>query len=375
MKPYTVGLTIYVKPDGDLGLFENGLKQNVIFLYKLFKASPNCKRVFLLNDTGVTPVIPDRLKLKQEDFAPTAGVIDQLDYTIVVGASLEKPLVEALHDRGAKVISYRGGNDAVFCMEAIAARPEPSPAAPCFYDHGSFDAIWITPQHTRTNKAWSELVYRCPVHEVPQVWDPSILEAVKTPGFGYRPGKRPWRIAIFEPNNTVMKTSYWPMLVCEVAWRQDKKAFKHFFVTNTVQFKENQSFNSFAGALDIVKDNVASFEPRFPTSQFLTQHADAVVTHQWENALNYLYYDVLYGGYPLIHNSPMLKGYGYYYEDFHPYDGAHALLKAVANHDAALLGYQAENRKLFKRLSPTSKALIETHERLLAATEDPALAS
>ena len=76
-----------------------------------------------------------------------------------------------------------------------------------------------------------------------------------------------------------------------------------------------------------------TIEPRFVSPQFLANHCDAVVTHHWENGLNYLYYEVLYGGYPLIHNSEFLKDYGYYYDDFDAESGADALLSARAEHD------------------------------------------
>ena len=63
MRSYTVGITIWVNAIGDMGLFENGLRQNVVFLYNLFRAAPNCRRVVLLNhgesDTpGIPPGIP-----------------------------------------------------------------------------------------------------------------------------------------------------------------------------------------------------------------------------------------------------------------------------------------------------------------------------
>jgi hypothetical protein len=50
----------------------------------------------------------------------------------------------------------------------------------------------------------------------------------------------------------------------------------------------------------------------------LGREVDAVITHQWENDLNYLYWDVLSLGYPLVHNSSRIKDAGYYYPDFDP---------------------------------------------------------
>ena len=377
MKPgYTIGLTMHVKPDGDLGLFENGLKQNVHFLHQLFKASPNCKRAFLLNHGEAKPIIKPGYPVDPKDVVYTADVIDQLDYVIGVGTAIDKSLVDQLHSRGAKVIGYKGGNGAVMNMEALASsgyhKGVPGEGSEAYYDYQSFDQIWVTPQHMHTCRSWYETIYQCPVHEVPQVWSPALLEASKAPGWGYKPGKRPWRVSIMDPNNTVMKTSHWPMLIFERAFREDPTRWASCMVTNSVQFIENPAFKSFALALSSAHarnaadtGSVMSFEPRAPTSQHMAAWSDAVVTHQWENYLNYLYYDVLYGGYPLIHNSRALSEFGYLYETFDAEDGARALAAAYNDHDRYLASYAQQNLKLFKALNPKNPKLQAAHERLL----------
>jgi hypothetical protein len=100
---------------------------------------------------------------------------------------------------------------------------------------------------------------------------------------------------------------------------------------------------------------------------FLAKHVHAIVTHHWENGLNYLYYEVLYGNYPLIHNSEFLKDYGYYYKDFDAEDGARALLAAIKDHDRSLKDYAARNGELFARLDPQSIDNIRLHEKLMFA--------
>lgn len=373
---YTVGLTMHVKPDGDLGLFENGLKQNVHFLHQLFANSPNCKRAFLLNHGEAKPVIPAGYPVKAKDIVYTADVIDQLDYVIGVGTAIDQSLVEQLHSRGAKVIGYKGGNGAVMNMEALGTSGyhggQAGQGSEAYYDCRSFDAIWVTPQHMNTCRSWYETIYQVPVHEVPQVWSPSLIEASRIPGFGYKPGERPWRVAVFDPNNTVMKTSHWPMLVCEQAFRKNPKLWAAFLITNSMQFKEDPAFKSFALALSAASTpnaaktgSIMSFEPRYVTAQFLALHADAVVTHQWENDLNYLYYDVLYGGYPLIHNSRALKDYGYYYDSFDAVQGAGALILAHMMHDGTRAQYEIDNQRLFTKLNPKSAWLRAEHEKLL----------
>ena len=65
----------------------------------------------------------------------------------------------------------------------------------------------------------------------------------------------------------------------------------------------------------------------------LGKEVDMVLHHQWENDLNYMYWDTLYLGYPLIHNSKRIQEAGYYFKDFDPADGGEAILAAMDMHD------------------------------------------
>ncbi|HLI65253.1 MAG TPA: DUF2827 family protein [Caulobacteraceae bacterium] len=377
-KGYTIGITIFVKADGSLALFENGLRQNVLFLYLLFKASPNCRRVWLLNHgDGDTPDVPANLGIAADAIVRTADVIDELDYVVGLGAAIDRETVTALKAKGCKIICYKGGNGAVISMEAIVAKPQPRPDAELYFDHDYYDAIWMTPQHIHTYRGWCELIYRCPVYEVPQVWAPLLIETADAEvrkRFGFKPISDAWRIGVLDPNITVMKTSHMPMLVCEAAYRRRPDAFRAMYISNGWPYREDPHFRSFAVSLEASKAGVMTIEPRFVSSHFLANHCDAVVTHQWENGLNYLYYEVLYGGYPLIHNSEFLRDYGYYYKDFDADSGAAALLDAHDHHAERLDDYRKKAGELLARVAPTSPKGIETHERLLAALAETELA-
>ena len=140
------------------------------------------------------------------------------------------------------------------------------------------------------------------------------------------------------------------------------------YITNAIGYKDDDHFRSFAVSLEASKAGVMTVETRFVSSHFLTNHCDAVVTHHWENGLNYLYYEVLYGNYPLIHNSAFLKDYGYYYDDFDAEAGADALLRAFDEHDANLDAYRRRNAPLLRRLDPANPETIAVHEALMAQT-------
>jgi hypothetical protein len=366
---YSVGITLFVKADGDLGLFENGLRQNVLFLYLLFKNSPNCARVWLLNHgESDHPKIPEGLGIAPDAVVRTKDVLDQLDFVVGAGAGMDRETAMALRERGCRMICYKGGNGAIISIEAMAAKPQRTDAE-LYFDHDYYDAIWMTPQHIHTYRGWCRTIYRCPVEEVPQIWAPLLIETADAhvrENFGYHVSGEPWRIGVMDPNITVMKTSHLPMLVCELAFRQRREAFKAMYITNAIDYKDDDHFKSFALSLEASKAGVMTVEQRFVSSHFLTNHCDAVVTHHWENGLNYLYYEVLYGAYPLIHNSEFLKDYGYYYPDFDAEGGAAALLKAFDEHDHNLDAYRARNAPLLRRLDPATPETIAVHEALLA---------
>lgn len=371
---YTVGITIFVKADGSLALFENGLRQNVLFMYQLFSAAPNCKRVYLLNHgDGRVPIVPEGLGLDPTAIVSTSDVMEELDYVIGLGAAMDRETVMGLKQRGCKVICYKGGNGGVISIEGMVAKPEPRADAELYFDHDYYDAIWMTPQHIHTYRGWCETIYRCPVYEVPQIWSPLMIETSDEDiraRFGYRKSNDPWRVGVMDPNITVMKTSHLPMLVCEAAFRRQPDAFKAMFITNAWQFREKPHFQSLAVSLQASKAGVMTIEGRFVGPHFIANHCDAIVTHHWENGLNYLYYEVLYGGYPLIHNSEFLKDYGYYYKDFDAESGADALLRAYAEHNDQLEDYKRRNAGLLHRLDPKTPETIAIHEQLLKRISD-----
>lgn len=370
---YTIGISIFVNAEGRLSLFENGLRQNVLFLYELFKASPRCRTVYLLNHGDGEPIDPmGEAGLPPGTIVRTAAVLDQLDFVISIGAALDPSTVASLKERRVPIIGYKCGNGGVIAMEAMAATPARADAER-YFDAAYFDAIWMTPQHIHTYKGWCETVYRAPVFEIGQLWSPWFIDrrprAVSV-SYGYKPGRTSWRVGVLDPNITVMKTSHMPMLVCEAAWRKRSEGFEAFFICNALRYADNPHFAAFFEAMGSARAGKMTLEPRFVGIDMIADHCDAVVTHQWENGLNYLYYEVLHGGYPLIHNSPFLRDYGYYYPDFDAEAGGEALLHALNEHDAVLESYRAANAQLIESVSPKNSVNIVRHESLLALARE-----
>jgi len=141
-----------------------------------------------------------------------------------------------------------------------------------------------------------------------------------------------------------------PMLVCEEAYRKAPYRFEFIRICNALKAKENSGFVRFARFLDIVHHGVASFEGRFSVYEYMAYYGDCIVSHHWENGQNYLYYEALYGGYPLIHNSEFIRDLGYFYPDFDCQAGGEAFIRAFETHDKNLANYNAKAAEFLKTL-------------------------
>jgi hypothetical protein len=206
------------------------------------------------------------------------------------------------------------------------------------------------------------------VVEVPYLWSSEFVDRRiatleqhgLTFGFNAPEGAAepaPLKVAIFEPNISVLKTSAIPMLVCDEAYRADPSAITSLRVLNSAHMVDHLTFNFLANSLDIVKAGLAIFEGRHDFPAFMAQHCNAVVSHQWNNDQNYLYLDALYGSYPLIHNSEWVgTRAGYYFPHFDIDAGAQQLLHAARHHHENLPAYRRDAQALLRAVSPDAEA-------------------
>ena len=125
------------------------------------------------------------------------------------------------------------------------------------------------------------------------------------------------------------------------------------------------AFTIFVNNLDLCKDGKLSIEGRFNTLEFMNIYADVVVSHQWENNLNYLYFDLAWMGWPIVHNGSLCKDVGYYYEQFNYEEGGDVLLNVILNHDNDIDVYVKKNREAIDKYLTTNKELQEKYINLI----------
>ena len=366
-----IGIT-FDPPDTPMGMFNNGIRQNALYLAELLMNMEY--DVSLLVETKKIDKVKgifgfdDRYRCVKHEAMHEGG----FDIVIQVGFQLLRSDFEKFRKSRTKIVYYNCGANYVLDMEHfLFGTTVIEPLYSILSDlHPAFDQIWSIPQ-MEMNKSFYETLYRAEVKIVPFIWShvaTDQLQKASPNDLAYKAKHTPMKAAIFEPNLNVVKWSFPALLVCENAYRRDK-CIKHVYITNMPKTKEDETrhakqFTKLAKSTDLFIDKKISVESRYNTLVFMQKYADIAVSHQWGNPLNYLYLDLAWMGWPIVHNAHLCKDIGYYYEDFDYKQGGVVLSEAVKNHDSDK-GYLERQRALIDRYLPSNKALQEAYRKLI----------
>ncbi|MDR5809923.1 DUF2827 domain-containing protein [Caballeronia sp. LZ019] len=366
MKKLRIGITIGLHHEAET-LWNNGIKQNAVFLAEALKNCPNVASVSLVNTTHVP--ITDKLPwdLKRWPTVTFDDIKDNVDVLIELGGQIDPAATDYLKQRAARLVSYCCGFEYVHAMESVIF------CKPSFGEHlfvnQRYDAIRMIPQVANISQGYFEVLRRQTAQVVPFIWSPIFLNArtAALPHSGeYQRRAGPRRLSVMEPNINVVKFCLYPTMIAELAYRARPDAIELLQVTNAQHLAiDCKEFISLMNQLDIVRQHKAVFLGRFDTPTFLAERTDIVVSHQWENPLNYFYVEVCWQGYPLVHNATLCPDLGYYYQANDLNEGARRLLQAVEEHDVQLEQYREKQRPRIARFLPESDALIRDYSTLL----------
>jgi len=375
-KKVRVGVTLNVR-EGFQSMWENGAFQNVVFLVQLLQRSP------LVSEAVVVMARNEPLVMHEDMMMDGLGLqvltlpqaMERLDVVVEMSALLAEDWIAAFRAKGGRNVWMRVGNDYVIDIER--AMFNLAPGSLC--SRKPVDAVWTIPEYEKSCLDYFALTTRAPVRVLPHLWTPLFFDKgiARLPAdkpFGYQPGRARWRLLIAEANMCMVKTSLLPIMVAENFYRQHAAQVEVVRVMNSARLRKHGAFVQLMHMLDLVRHEVVSFDDRIPLYELLATQGDAVISHHWENGQNYLYYEVLYGGYPLIHNSTFIRDQGYYYPDFDCEAGAQALQRAWVEHDAGLDGYRARARAFLQTLDVAWEDNVRAYTEALREVLAPAQA-
>lgn len=365
-----IGITVRLSSPS---IWSNGIQQNAIYLAKLLQKAGHDVYLICSEET-----------IKENGKETTIGVLKSLDlglkliglnssfkqkWDVVIRLSLSvEELMKKLwlsKNPKFKLVYYECACKLIIDTEKMIF------GAHGGGDHGrdvSFatpDQIWFIPQHESMNVPYFQFMNKCEdATVVPFVWDPIGLETLaEKEGFTPYNGKEIKKWATMEPNTNVVKTALIPVMAID-KFNKNVEKINHLYVVGSNHLSKNKSFINFIKGTSLFPEKKVSCDPRVQTHRMLHLYADAIVSWQWENALNYFYIDVAYLGFPIIHNAHLCKDLGYYYEGC-DVDGVVEQMSKVIKEHAQDKEYMNKMRSIVKRYTKENEKMVENYDNLL----------
>jgi hypothetical protein len=374
MEKLRIGLTIGLK-SADESIWTNGMKLNILYLARLLKNSTMGYEVVILNTTDIDLSGKGR-HFEGFELVNLKDRYKDIDLLISIGSQVEKKYLQYFHEHpDKKVVAYKCGNNYVLSIEEVLFKESKT----FFEIETELDEIWYVPQQHDTNVGYYSTVYRAPAVVVPFLWDhQNMLDSIKEidqnhkdgkfkRGHNYDPTKQKKTIGVLEPNLNVVKYCLIPAMIAEESYRTPvgREKIDSLMLTNALDVSKHKTFLSLIRTFDLYKDGKITAESRYQTAYIVSQYLDIIVSHQMLNPLNYLYLDAAFMGYPVLHNAPMCKDLGYYYEGSDTVAAAEKLNWILENHDSNMKEYTARNTGVLWRYSVRNMALVKVYDDLI----------
>lgn len=353
-------------------LFSSGIIQNAYFIYQCFEHM-GLKPEFLCYDKDPKPfgykgLALKRLSLSKEEFDPS-------EYCLVmtVTRSTDEKIYKMFHDAKVAVCGFVCGNCVMFDQEDFVRGARGDQCT--FIDYKSkTDEIWIIPSFWPSHY-YLETIRRSVSHVVPHLWSPEIIKDW-TPRVFNKPesalfynkikhtGKK-LTILILESNMAVLKNAWIPLVACEKLHQEHPDLIDEIFVFN---YPAEKYAWMMGDSLSLGKKIRRFARLSFPEIVLAFNEKDTIpifLSYQLNNTLNYLYYEALYYGYPLVHNSPDLDKCGYFYPEFDLKKCADQMLDVYNSHNDNLEKYNTKSKKYLKRVDPLDKDVCKIWDERL----------
>jgi len=342
----------------DENIFCNGLFQNVFFLFRMFEAMGYLPILVVNEKPKSLDKIPEVLRsvriVSVEDLIkqpiPIAAYIE-------IGMSIDHVMRKFLKMIGSKTYKLYLGNILNIDTETPVFYPGMN-----FAHHvvGEIQDVWVSPHYGQHAQ------YACVLNDVdpashslkiaPYVWDSAVLtmDGSRNLTWRQRKGEEQEVFVIMEPNISFQKSALIPVMVLEQWYRSHKSWNGKVVLVNGERihglpfFREN-----ILDHLDLWKDGRIEIRGRMDMISVMREFPSAsFLCHQMNNEYNYMVLELLWAGFPVIHNAAAWSEFGYYYRGSDIQDGARIVEEVRGNHQDRLEVYKSHARTLAWRHSP-----------------------
>lgn len=377
-KTINIGITVSAENYQTSNFFSNGIKQNVITLRETYENCKNVNKSYIINTHSQASNTSNKNTAWEEYgqyIISKEEAEEKCDLIVVCQGSLHLHEYEKYKKLGKKIVKQILGPEFSIFVERNLFNV---PAGGIYKRNDMVDAVWISPHYFNRDRHFFQTIFsNAEIYEAPYIWDHRFLnthlkiliESRKNFSGLYVPsGQKQKRISTMEPNLNTIKTCATPLIIAELLERKYPEYLRFYSVFGGENIKNKKDMIDFALNLNINKSKKCFFESRYPIVWTLNDHTDIVLSHQNQNELNYLYLDAAWLGFPVVHNSPMMKELGWYYPE-NDAEKAVEQIKYIAENFDVLdhpdEKYLKKSREFASQYFPSSEKNIKGYEDLI----------
>jgi len=353
--------------------FSNGMNQNAIFLYLVCKnLGYECD--LLSHEESHDEIVYNNIPVKRISEDETVFNTSHYKAIITVTGRLSKAISDKCKKSGTIVIGYTCSNQLCMAIEATATAHSRSII---IGREAANDKGWILDSFPFM-KTYYELLCGVKSQYVPHVWNSELVEYYckhinqKDPKLlVYDPKlhtQKKLTLLIPESNVNFVKTAIVPLMAAEKLHSINPELIDEIFIFSYPT--ESTSLEDLVSKLQVGK-KVRKFTRQLISdilTHFNTRPTVPVFTcHHIYTPLNYSYYELMYFGFPFVHNSELLKEYGHFYTDLDIDMCAVQIFKAYMNHAVDFDAKIAKNRNYLETIDPNHPRCLERWKPIVAA--------
>ena len=364
-------LNIGVTINFDKHFLSNGLQQNIIFLANCLNNIPNLKCYFLYSGKVSNFIFIDKnLCISYSEYFNN----QEYSFDMVIYAGFNPGQNIHLRDKeknkNTKFVIIQCGSeltDSIFySLNNSRKKTQPEQVSPV-------DQIWTLPHHKHGISFLKTKYKNENVKIAPYLWDDTfILQQFKELKLDisfedFKSSINTKKVTVFEPNISFIKTSIIPIYIVERFEREFPRKIESCSLICGDELIKSSYFPSLVAYLDIYNKRPGFIKcyKRLPLLHALKTYGGLVITNQILNQLNNLYLEILYLSLPLLHNSTILKEFGYYYKEFDVDIAAKKIDLVLKYHSQNIDKYNELNKSLLIKFLPNSPRNINSYEKLI----------
>ena len=236
-------------------------------------------------------------------------------------------------------------------------------------ENSFIDEVWVLPMYTYSIDML-ETFFKKPVKVAPYIWNSDILKHIckdqPLPFFDANIPNDNVTVFCAEPNMSVHKNAFVPILISESYYTKFNKLNSMCILCgNKLHIQALKVYMNF------IKHGKLELYDRIPFVDILHQSKikniqfPSIVSHQYLNDLNFVHFEALYLGWPLIHNCDRLINVGYFYNRDNVNEASVQMEYARLNHQKNHKQYMKRVEDFLESYNPRNEKVVNTYTNLI----------